>query len=201
MSVLYYLLPVMVIWIGEQDYRGPAYLEWRMNPDGMVVTDWTCIDYGSINRMVCAVDASPEQHAQLATHADVYQFPANVDTSMPQAEMTGLTTFLEGTYLPAQWLAGNLTYRQVLRTITGMYLFMQRLTTLSGNVSPLDWGISLNTQYRNLSTQQQAWIAEAFASLGYDASFIRSNTTVRQILKAASDQWGAKPILFGFATL
>lgn len=194
--IRYYLLPVDVY---QGWARGPMYLKWRFNPDGLDVP-WGCIDYGLIDTMVCAVDASTADHAYLVAQANVYQFPENLDVSPGPAELSALEITLESTYIAADWLNPSETWRETLRTVTGMFLFMQRLTAITGN-TPLDWGVGLNTQFQNLDQQYQDAIIQAFNDLSYDDSVIRTNWTLRVLLKNAADQWGAKPIHFGIVTL
>lgn len=200
MSVIFYILPVMVVVVSGSTYRGPSYLAWRMNPTGLAV-QWSCKDYGSIDMMVCAVNAEAAQHATLAAQSNVYQFPENLDAVMTQAERSALSAYLESHAVPGDWIAAQDTFRVALRTVTGMFLYMQRLTAMTGNVSPLDWGYTLNTQWKNISAAHQTAISEAATSLGYSVSFIGGNTQVRAILKNFADQWGSKSIYFGFVTL
>ena len=194
--IQYYLLPVQVV---NDVYRGPSYLKWRWNPEGLDVP-WSCKDYGLIDVMVCAVDGAQADHDYLAAQGDVYQFPENLEVNPSPAELNQLETYLEGAYIAADWLSPSETWHEALRTVTGMFLFMQRLTAITGN-SPLEWGVTLNTQFRNLDQVYQDAITQAFTDLGYDDSVIRTNWTLRVLLKNAADQWGEKPILFGFTTL
>lgn len=194
--IQYYLLPVDV---QQEMYRGPMYLMWRWNPDGLDVP-WGCKDYGLIDIMICAVDADATDHAWLASQTDVYQFPVDLDANPSPAELSTLEAAMESAYIAADWLNPAETWRQALRTVTGMFLFMQRLTAITGN-TPLDWGVTLNTQFRNLDQVYQDAITQAFNDLDYDASVIRTNWTLRILLKNAADQWGEKPIYFGISIL
>lgn len=196
MHVQYYLIPVQVV---NETKRGPSYLKWRFNSEGLDVP-WMCLDYGLIDMMICAVDAEQTDHDYLEGQADVYQFPVNIEANPSPAELAELETILEVAYIPAAWLTPADTWRQTLRTISGMFLFMQRLTGITGS-SPLDWGVGLNTQFRNLDQVYQDAIVEAFDTLGYDSSTIKTNWTLRIILKEAADQWGDRPIYFDFTTL
>lgn len=205
MTILFYLIPVMVVIItppGEdpQTYRGPSYLKWFQNPDGLAVR-WSCKDYGSVDMMLCAVNAEPADHDWLAIQSDVYQFPQDIDVNVPQSSVATLQAYLEAHAVPGDWTSPSETWRSTLRTITGMFLYMQRLTAMTGNVSPLDWGYTLNTQWRNVEAEHQDAIVASAASLGYDTSFIGNNTLLRAIIKAFADVWGAAPIYFGFVTL
>ena len=200
MSTRFYLLPIQVVTVNGQISRGPMYLLWRRNPTGIDCV-WSHKDYGSIDLGVVMADATTAQHATIAAQANVYQFPENLDVTMTSAQRSTLSTYLEANAVPGTWIAAGDTFRTALRTVTAMFLFMQRLTVKAQGTNPLQWGIGLNTQWRNLTTEQQGWISESFTSMGYDASFIRGTTTMRLIIKNASEQWGEKPILFGPVTL
>ena len=200
MAIRFYLLPVQVVMVGDQKYRGPAYLKWRMNPTGLDVP-WSLKDYGTIDLGSVAVDGTAENHAYLAAQANVYQFPANLDVTMTSAQRSTLSAYLEARAVPGTWIAARDTFRTALRTVTAMFLFMQRLTHTAGGTSPLDWGVALNTQWRNLSAQQREWISSAFVSLEYSTASIGNTSTMRAIIKDASEQFGSREILFGFVTL
>ena len=158
-------------------------------------------DYGSINVSVTAVDAEQADHDWLALQAGVYQFPEDLAVNVPQADVGALQSFLESYGIAGDWCSPSYTWRYTLRSITNMFLYMQRLTALTHNVSPLDWGVTLNTRLGALAAEQRAAIIEAFDSLGHDSSVLRSNWTLRIIIKTAADMFGETAILFGFVTL
>jgi hypothetical protein len=197
MAVRFYLIPVQVV---DEVFRGPKYLKWFMNPDGLDVR-WSCKDYGAIDMMSCAVGSEEQgDHDYLAAQADVYQWIEPLDGQMTAGERAEVTTYLESAWIPANWITPADTRREAVRTVTGMFLFMQRLTAITGS-TPIEWGVELNTQYQNLDLEYQEAIVDAFDTLGYDSSVIRDNWTLRVLLKNAADQWGETPILFGFVTL
>lgn len=196
MHIQYYLVPVQQIGL----YRGPSYLKWRWNPGGLDVQK-SCKDYGSINQMICAVNAEIVAHTWLAAQASVYQFPIDIEVNPSPAELSELETALEAVYIPADWLSPSETWRGALRTVTGMFLYMQRVTAITGDNPLTDWGVTLNTQFRNLDQDKQDALIQATNDLGYDSSVIRDNWTLRIILKNMADGWGDRPIYFGFTTL
>jgi len=198
MMIRYFVLPVERSVAGHQ--RGPKYFAWRYDPDPPgIVCPWSLKDYGMIDEGVLCADIEAGDLASVSAHADVFTFPNDLDANMPQGEMTALAALLESAFAPAHWLTGSLTYRAVLRTVTASFLFMQALTTLGGD--PRTWGITLNTRWNQLTTQQQGWITGCVAGIGYDVAWIAANTTMRNLIKGMADQWGSRPILFGFATL
>lgn len=196
--IRFYLLPVQVV-IDNGVHRGPMYLKWSWNPDGLDVR-WSLKDYGMIDQGVVAVDAVQADHDSLAVQADVYQFPTDLDLSMGAQERAVLTSFLEGIAVPADWLSPQDTFRTALRTITGMYLSMQRLTAIT-RIDPISAGLQLNDQFGTLPQLWQDAILQTYDDLDYDSSVVRDNWTLRIILKNTADQWGERPILFGFVIL
>ena len=199
--IQYFMIPVVVVG-GYR--RGPAHIRWTYpggvaNPGGVTVA-FSCKDYGAINNaMVCAVNADAADLTWLSAQDGVYTWPTALDARLSQGERSALTSYLEAQFVPANWILPSDTRREALRTITGMYLYMQRLTTtIAGN--PLEWGITLNTQYRNMTPAHQVALETAAISLGYTWN-VAATDTIRNILKAMSDAWGDQPIHFGFTTL
>lgn len=181
--------------------RGPKYFAWRFDPDPPGIDcPWSIIDYGSIDQGVLAADIQQADHDGLVLHADVYGFPQVIDANMSQSEQTALVNFLNGFGIPSQWLAGTMTYRAVLRTITGMMLYAQRFLAILGYPADPFTGLSLGTQFKNLPAAYQAAAQQAAADLGYPWN-VTNNTTVRVMLKGMADAWGARPILMGVTSL
>jgi hypothetical protein len=200
MTIRYYVLPIERSTDGNG--RGPKYFEWRRDPDPPGLTSpWSMIDYGLIDQAVLVSDITDPDRTSLVAQADVYEFPLDLDANMTQQQQSTLTTFLETKVIPAQWLSGTQTFRSVLRTITGVFLYIQRISGILG-VDPMTIsGVTLNTQYRNLPADFSAALSQAASDLDYDFSGVRNNTTLRNILKSMADQWGARPIYMGMATL
>jgi hypothetical protein len=194
--IRFYVLPIEQVGI----YRGPKYFHWRYDPDPPGIDCvWSMKDYGNVNECVIAADLTAADDTALRSNGDVYGFPENMDANMPASERNKLSAVLDAAFVPRHWITSSTTYRQALRAITSMFLYMQRLTYLGGN--PFEWGISLNTRWSELSAQQKDWITQAAWDLGYTIDFIVANSTIRQILKGMADQWGARVILFGFVEL
>jgi hypothetical protein len=200
MTIRFYVLPIETVDGGTK--RGPKYFAWRFDPDPPGLTDqWSMLDYGLISECVLAANISDVNHAALVLNADVYSFPINLDANMPQGEQAALTTFLEGVRVPAQWLSGQQTYRSVLRTISGVFLYIQRVSAIMGVDPTTIPGVTFNTQYNKLPAALHDALAQAAADLGYSFSGVSANTTLRNLFKAMADQWGTRQILMGFVTL
>jgi hypothetical protein len=85
-----------------------------------------------------------------------------------------------------------------------MFQFMRTLdeavvNRTGGHLVVIDTTAKLNMQFGSLPVENQQDILNAAAALGYDSSFIASNTQVRTILKTFSDVWGNQTFPFGIA--
>lgn len=198
MTIRFYVLPI------ERDGTGilrwPKYFASRFNGGVGITADRNLIDYGLIDEGVLVANLGDADQAFLAAQPDVFAFPVDLDATMSQSEQITLTNLLETAQVPAQWLSGQQTYRSVLRTLTGMFLYMQRVSAILG-VDPTTLGVALNTQWRNLPPALQTALQQAAVDLGYDFGGVNNNTTLRNVLKAMADQWGTRPIYLGMATL
>lgn len=199
MTIRFYILPIERSPDGI--LRWAKYFASRYNGGVGITADRNMIDYGTIDLAVLVSNISDTDHAFLAAQTDVFDLPLNLDVTMSTAERGALAVYLEAHGVPGDWIGAQDTWRTALRTITSMFLYMQRLTAQTNGVSPLDWGYTLNTQWRNVSAVHQAALSESAVSLGYDVSFLRDQTQIRALLKNFADQWGAKPIYMGMATL
>jgi hypothetical protein len=175
------------------------YFKWRYNPIG-IDCPWSMKDYGMINYAVLAADIADADHTALVAHTDVLAIPINLDSTMTAGAVNTAKAFLENWNIPAGWINTGVTYRSVLRTITSMFLFMQRVTAILGHT--VDVGtISLSTQVRNIPVDIRNALAQAASEMGYNYSAVTGTTTLRTVLKAMADAWGSQPIYFGFVTL
>jgi hypothetical protein len=158
------------------------------------------VDYGVIDRAIVAVDADTTALQALDAQPGIIALPANLDANPGGAARTQIRDALEAVNVPAQWVAAGLSWRQIARAVTGMFLFMQGLTVRTGS-SPLDWqGVTWNTTFGALAIERQVALQEAASAQGWQGT-IPNGATIRQILKSAADLWQGRPLYFGFAEL
>lgn len=195
MTIRFYIVPIERV----GSYRGPQYFKWRFNPDG-IADRWHMLDYGLLDRALLASDISDANHTSLTAHSDVLALPLNLDAKLTAAQVNAAQAFLEGVGIPANWISTADTPRGVLRVLSGLFLFVQRVTALLGQPITLT-PAALNLQVRNVPAETRAALAQAAAELGYDYAWVTANTTMRAVLKGMADAWGDRPILMGFVTL
>jgi hypothetical protein len=183
-----YLVPIQQI----GSVRGPKYFVWRFNEVG-IGCRWNMMDYGNFALLV-AHDITPADHASLIANADVYAFPDNLDQNINDKAV--LDSFFEPLNIPTDWTTPSTTYRQFVRQTAGLMQFNQRYTGLSGGESLFGGGITLESNYNQLSAQQQAWFNQALISFGWFTG-VQGNPKLRSLAKQAGDLWGDAPFIFG----
>jgi len=191
MTVRFYLVPV------EQsgNARGPKYFKWRFSPDGLDVR-WGAFDYGLIPTMLIAADVTAGQHDTLAAQSDVTAIPADIDSTVPAQALPAVQNALEDLRIPGGWVTTNHTYREIIRTVGGLFQFAQRHHGLHNKII-MPENVTLSQTWGDLPLQARQEVRATADSLNYDYSDVTASTTIRQILKSLADQWGDQPLLLG----
>lgn len=156
---------------------------------------YAAFDYGFQPLFLVASDLSVADDAAIVANADVFAFPFNLAPNLTNNQVTSASTAFETAFIPAQWVNASQTWRQVARTVAGMFQFMQRLHGVLGSVIVIDQSTKLNVQFNSLDPVIRQGILDAAASLGYSTN-IAGNTQLRQVLKDLADQWGEKEFIF-----
>lgn len=200
MHIQYYILPIEIYIQPDsgREYRGPKYISWRWGSG--IQVQWSMKDYGRENTAVVAVNGEQSDHDFLSGFIDVYQFPENLDVNLSPANISAISTFLEAVFIPADWITPSDTFETALRTILGMFMSMQRYHGITGE-SFLDSGIAMNDQFRTWPPIAQTVFTDIWTHFGGDETDIKTNWTVRILLKNLADLWGTTPVHFGFITL
>lgn len=149
--------------------------------------------------IVVAYDIQAAGHTELAGQADVLALPANLDQVIG-AQLGTVQTALDDRNIPSQWVADIHTYRQVLRVIIQVFRFWQRAQNFraEGTVTPLFGGtVTLATRFNQLPVAVRTRLTNTADSLGFDRSGMTGAITIRQILKAMADQFGAIEMRIG----
>jgi hypothetical protein len=194
MTVRYYVLPITRT---VENQRGPKYFQWRFGAG--INCPWSMKDYGLMDQCVVCADISDADHTALAANADVLSIPVNIDNTLNIVARNTARDYLESINVPAGRINTNDTYRSVLRSVLGIFLFLQRVTAIRGEA--IDWvSVSLSMEWQNIPTAWRNAMMQAATEMGYSTNGVTSTTTLRTILKYMADQW-TNPILFGIATL
>lgn len=201
MSIRLYVLPVERNVTLNSD--GAKYLFWRQDPDisDRVGEDGRAIiTYGKFNSCIAAVEATATVHAVLASKADVLQAPANLDNTITNNTVRNqVRTFLETIGLPGNWVVSGTVWREIVRTVCGLFQFAQRYDGLSTDGVAFGTRITgnLSIQWQNIPQTVRDAVLATGSTLGYDLSFITPTMIVRNALKTVADMWGTTPFEFG----
>lgn len=191
MTIRWYLLPIETI----ENGRGPKYLAWRRNPEGLNVT-WGMIDYGLMPVAIAWADVTNAQHNALTANGDVRAVPLNLDAPISAGAVVATRAVLEALDIPGNWVTTADTWRGILRATAGLFLFAQRVHGKFG-VTLLPDGYTLATTWSELPQGAKTILLETALELAIDTSGATANTTLRQIYKALADAWGELPIVIG----
>lgn len=159
---------------------------------------WAGIDYGFQPVMLVGANVDDATDEQAQAQSDVLRIPDNRDQLLGAGAVDIVQTALENRNIPAGWVTQSLSYKTVLRTIWGFFAFVQRYSVISGNTSPLITGsVTLETQFNQLPQGVRTNLQDTATSLGLSSSGLTSTSTIREILKNISDQWGQRPFNVG----
>src|SRR3990167_3588597 len=142
-----YLIPIEQV----GSARGPEYFAWRFDSNGPSINcRWSLMDYGFIQyALLVAHDILITDHAALILNADVYAFPDNLDLSITDKAV--MDVLFESINIPTDWITPATTYRQLLRNLAGLFQFNQRYGGISGGQSVFGGGVTLETNYNQMS--------------------------------------------------
>lgn len=195
----FYILPIEQV----GNARGPEYLSWRFDQNPIAELagiQWSMKDYGAVNTAIVAANVTAAQHAILAAQPGVISIPANLDEQVGTTRLAATQAAVESLQIPGDWIQATHTYRQIARYVTGLFLYGQRVTAISGGQPILRLEDNLDTQFKNLPLNIRTAMIQAANELQYDTSDILATNTLRVVLRKLADEWRGA-IHFGFIDL
>lgn len=179
-----YVVPIVGTGNGLKDGNRPKYFDGRK---------YQALFFGQQRIALVAADVSDEMDTALQSNTDVVRLPDNLDQQIGAALAT-VQSRLESRNIPADWITGTTTYRTVLKTVIGIFTFMNRFPIITGDLSTFidNNKVTLNTTWSQLPLLAQQRLAAVAKSMNLDTSSVTGATTLRQLLKGVSDQWLAK---------
>jgi hypothetical protein len=154
--------------------------------------EYSMIDYGAAgtNTTIVVADVDGSQHSTIDTDPETLSAPEYIDANIQQSEVSAWESYLEARGIPADWMSPSLTWREVLRTVVHQFRFTQRYYGQGGSMDWAGLGINLNTQWKDLPEADfKTPFLDAANTFGFDTSFIRNNTLVRNLIKNIADQF------------
>lgn len=167
-----------------------------------LIVDWSAMDYGFEPVMFVGADLSSEDHTSIAGQVDTTALPVNLNPTLTGGQVTATQNALEALNLPAGWVNTSLTWREVVRTVLGMFTFFQRFGAVyaenTGNVPPSVFtsGVTLSTTFGSLPLAVRTAMLDTATSFGISTSGLAAGTTLRVILKALAENFQASEYNF-----
>lgn len=172
--------------------RGDAFRPKYFTAEGptpaLVATVWGAMDYGSENVMLVDAQVTSAQRTTLSAQVDVLTVPASLDSLVSGAALPTVQSKLEAMGLPGNWITTAMTYRQAVRTVMKVIQFAQRFNGLFPTDRIFASGITLDTQWNQLTQAQKDRLRTAADTFGLDYSSVTNAMTLRQILRLLGDQ-------------
>lgn len=197
MAFRLYIVPA--IGDGFVTMRGPKYfLDGRVTP-----LQWSAVDYGNEPWEVVGADCSAADDAFLAGQPDVTTLPFDLSPQLTAANVTTVQNKLEAANIPAGWVNTTLTWREVVRTVLGMFSYLQRYAGVYGQTtgtsapSLFGSGVTLATTFGALPAAVQSAMVAAAQSFNIPTTGLTASTTLRAILKNLADFFQDQPYYFG----
>lgn len=125
----------------------------------------------------------------------------SIDKTLTAAQVTKARAWLENRGIPGQWIDTTDTRRHVIKRIMGMAYFSQRMQSrYGGSIKErlAARGVTLDTQWRDLPQGFKNELGDLRDEHGwrFDAFNAKSNTTLRDALKVAGEQYKAELLAF-----
>lgn len=185
----FYLIPMEKYRTTRGIGRHPRYLS---DYKGL---GWSNVTYGNSMVGLVAVDnPSAEDHDRLTRHGDVFAFPADLDTRPSPAEAKALDSYLDNIIAPADWVTPEMSYREILRVILGMFFYAQRYAGVSGFKDLFGDGVGMDTKVMDLPDKARLDMITAAKSLWLDDDHIAGDSTMREALLSLASEMASEPV-------
>ena len=191
MAFRLYIVPIIGIGT-EFDPRRPKYFE---NAEIVGTQSWTCMDYGPEPWMVVGANLDTATDNLIVGEDDCFALPFDLAGFLSPAQVTAVQTKLEAANIPANWVTTAQRWIEVVRTVLGMFSFMQRLAVYYGG--PVFVGsVRLSRTFGTLPAALQAALVQTAESFGIPTTGLTASTTLRAILRAMADYFSQQRYSF-----
>lgn len=189
MAINLYLMPATGAGTKADPNRGKYW-------DDLAAFSRAEMDYGLEPVFLVAADVDASTDTAMRAHADVTGVPQNLNGTVGAGAVTATKNALEAFNIPAGWVTAGITWKTVVRTTATIFQIAQRLHGL-GAARLFSAGVTLDTQFNQLTAGQRQKLLDAADSFNFDRSGLTGAATMRVILKALADQWPAVEMPFG----
>ena len=186
-----YVVPMEATATNGATMVGPKYFS-GTTPDG----PWACMNYGALPIAFVYADVGTTKHAEINAQPDAVAFPADLGNNVSAAALDTVRQELRDRHLPSGWVGTNTTYREIVRTLAGVFLLAQRFHGITGN-SIFQGGYTLNSQLSDIPAGARSNLSLAANQLGWDVSGFTGSDTIRDVLEFIRQERGNVPVAIG----
>lgn len=119
---------------------------------GIVKSRATIMPFGSSRVCLMGAETTELEHTQLMAQSDVYAFPE--DLGKPVTDASTIQAALLAFGVPHDWVRNGMTYREVLRKISGMFQLMQNMSGQKIHFPHLDAAYGMHTKAQHFKQRQ-----------------------------------------------
>jgi hypothetical protein len=179
-ALRFYVVPKIGTGATPTDAIRPKYI-------GDLAVPWSAMNYGLEETFLVGANVTGAQHTTINGNIDVISIPQNLDSAIGLVALSTVKDRLESLHVPSDWVTSDHTYRDVVRIVGKLFLYMQRfhgqqLTKFFQS------GVTLDTRVNQLTAAQRTAMLEAAQSLGLDTSVATNTMTLRQALRLIVQQ-------------
>src|SRR5262245_36149399 len=118
MAFRLYIVPVIGAGV-KGDPRRPKYF-------ADLDVNWSAMDFGFEPVMFVGADLSPSNDNFIVGQSDATALPFDLAPTLTGGQVNQTQNKLEALNIPAGWVNTSLTWLEVVRTVLGMFTFLQR---------------------------------------------------------------------------
>lgn len=183
MTMRIYLMPLS----GAGTYKDPRLPKYSTSFN----SGWSMLPYGPEPYCIVASDTNNTVHTNITANSDVRAFPDDLDSTLTGGARTQIVNTLEAGSVPAQWVTTGMTYRTVLRRLSGIFQMLQNVNGRGFRFLQAALDDPLSSLPLNVRTAMQA----AATTLNLDTSGITLSQTLRTVLGNFGNQFASRPLL------
>lgn len=187
MTLHLYIMPLTLETRGVKLTTGlyPKYLS-RSEPANC--NFYTLQPYAFANLCIVGADIDEISHTLIinAKENDVWNIPEKLESSVDEADLLRFTAWVSQYKLPIDGLVVGMTYRELLRYISGIVIFSQESAHQRG-LKLFEDGKKVNPKFADLKAEEKAQLDQLYTEKGYSKSKMNNATDLKEIIQVVGD--------------
>lgn len=193
-----YIVPVIGDGSSKTNARRPKYFA-----DGTIhPSSYSALDYGFEPWMLVEANLGAADDATVVSEPDAFALPFDLTANLTAGQVSNVQTKLDAINVPSGWVNTSLTWAQVVKTVVGVFSFIQRFAAVyarnTGTHPSLFGGaVTLDSTFASLPAEVRTAMLSAATSFSIDTSSLSGASTLRTILKTMADSFSNQTFSLG----